>query len=98
MAAERERHTRRQIKEGRAVEQAGERQAHEADRLQQRSDELDSEIDQVRSDWKRKQADSDVPGAIPPENREKSSRAAGAEHPDSDGASDSAEDEENSSA
>jgi hypothetical protein len=76
MAPERERYTRKQIKEGRAVDQAGDRLAREADRLEQRSDELGSEIDQARSDWQRKQADGGVPGAIPPDNKENASRTA----------------------
>lgn len=98
MAPERERYTRRQIKEGRAVEQAGDRLAREADRLEQRSDELGSEIEQARSDWHRKVADDDVPGAIPPDNTEKTSPAAEAEDQDENGSSDSAEDDENPSA
>jgi hypothetical protein len=98
MAPERERHTRRQIKEGRAVEQAGDQLAREADRLEQRSDELGSEIDQARSDWQRKRADESVPGAIPPDSKENVSRAAEAEDQDDDGPSDSAEDDENPSA
>ncbi len=94
MAPERERHTRRQIKEGRAVEQAGDGLAREADHLEQRSDELGSEIDQARSDWQRKRADGSVPGAIPPDNKENASRAAEGEN----GSSDSAEGDENPSA
>jgi hypothetical protein len=70
MAPERERPTRRQIKEGRAAQQAADRLAREVDHMEQRSGELGAEIDQVRSDWQRKRADDKVPGAIPPESQE----------------------------
>lgn len=37
----------------------------EADKLEQRGDELQGEIDEVRQDWERKRADEGVPGAAP---------------------------------
>lgn len=70
MGPERERPTRRQIKEGRPAQQAADRLAREVDRMEQRSDELGAEIEHARSDWQRKQADDKVPGAIPPESEE----------------------------
>ena len=86
MAPERERPTRRQIKEGRAAQQAADRLAREVDRMEQRSDELGAEIEQARSDWQRRRADDKVPGAIPPESQE------GAR----EGASDAAKDQDES--
>ena len=68
MAPERERPTRRQIKEGVPAQRAADRLAREADRLEQRSEELGAEIDQTRSDWERKRADQNMPGANPPES------------------------------
>jgi uncharacterized protein YukE len=38
---------------------------HEADELEQRSDQLGEDIDDVRQEWKRKRGDSQVPGALP---------------------------------
>jgi hypothetical protein len=70
MAPERERPTRRQIKEGRAAQQAADRLGREVDRMKERSDELGAEIEQARSDWQRKRADNKLPGAIPPESQE----------------------------
>jgi hypothetical protein len=70
MAPDRERPTRRQIKEGVAAQEAADRLEREADRLEQRSDELGAEINQARSDWERKRADQKVPGANPPESEE----------------------------
>ena len=35
------------------------------DEMEARSEELGEEIDETRSDWKRKQQDSSVPGADP---------------------------------
>jgi hypothetical protein len=68
MASERERPTRRQIKEGRPAQQAADRLAREVGQMEQRSDEVGTEIEQARSDWQRKRADRDVPGATPPES------------------------------
>lgn len=39
----------------------------EADRLQQGVDELGEQVDELRDDWERKQQDSAVPGANPPD-------------------------------
>jgi hypothetical protein len=41
-----------------------ERPERELDEMQERSDELEDEIDDARKDWQRKQADSSVPGAV----------------------------------
>jgi hypothetical protein len=76
MAPEHERPTRRQIKEGRPAQQAADRLTREADRMKRRSDELGAEIDQARSDWRRKQADDDVPGAPPREGQKSANEAA----------------------
>jgi hypothetical protein len=40
-----------------------ERPERELDDMQERSDELEQEIDDAREDWERKKADSSVPGA-----------------------------------
>ncbi len=40
---------------------------HDSDRLERRADELGGEIDEVRTDWKRKRNDPSVPGAPPEE-------------------------------
>jgi hypothetical protein len=40
-----------------------ERPERELDDMQERSDELEQEIDEAREDWERKKADSSVPGA-----------------------------------
>jgi hypothetical protein len=99
MAPERERPTRRQIKEGRAAQQAADRLAREVDRMEQRSDELGAEIEQARSDWQRKQAENKVPGAIPPEGQEGAREGASdpAKDQDENAARDSAEEVENGS-
>ena len=93
MAPERERPTRRQIKEGRAAQQAADRLARDADRMEQRS----GEIEQARSDWQRKQADDKVSGAIPPESRERTREEPSypAEDPDENGSRDPAQQDEN---
>ena len=38
----------------------------EADKLEQHSEHIGGEIDQVRKDWESKQEDQSVPGAQPP--------------------------------
>ncbi len=43
--------------------QQADRLEHEAETLQQRSDQLGDEIAETREDWERKQADDSVPGA-----------------------------------
>ena len=45
---------------------AGERQA---DELEQRSEELQSEVKDARADWERKRSDDSVPGAPAPEGQ-----------------------------
>lgn len=46
----------------------------DADRLEQRSEELGEEIDSVRTDWERKRADPNIDGALP---RDESGRDPG---------------------
>ncbi len=58
------------IKQGRPVQRASERLHREADEMERESAELRQEIEQARTDWARKRADSDVPGATPPEGEE----------------------------
>jgi hypothetical protein len=45
-------------------EDAAARLEREADDMQRHSDEVKQQIDDARSDWARKQADSAVPGAV----------------------------------
>lgn len=45
-------------------ERHSDRLEDEADDLQQRSEQLDEEISEVREDWKHKRADASVPGAV----------------------------------
>jgi hypothetical protein len=98
MAHERERPTRRQIKEGRPAQQAADRLTREADRMEQRSDELGAEIEQARSDWRRKQADDDVPGAPPREGQKAANEAAyPTRYQDEDASRDAAQGGENRS-
>jgi hypothetical protein len=40
----------------------------DADRMQQRSEELGEKVAEVRQDWERKRGDQGVPGAPPPES------------------------------
>ena len=70
MTPQGDRPTRREIKEGRPVQRAADRLAREADEMQQRSEELGTEIEGARSGWQRKRADQGVPGANPPESEE----------------------------
>lgn len=48
----------------------------EADQLKRRSEETADQIDDVRQEWKAKQADHGVPGADPPDGDEDASREA----------------------
>jgi hypothetical protein len=99
MTPERERPTRRQVKEGRPAQQAADRLAREADRMEQRSGELGAEIEQARSDWQRKRADQKVPGANPPEGQEGAPEEAsfpGKEEGENGSSSDGANDENGS--
>ena len=43
---------------------------HEADRMGERSEKLEAEIDDTRQEWESKQRDGSVPGAPPPEGQE----------------------------
>ncbi len=51
--------------------------AREAEKLEDHSAELGDEIDRVRQDWRSKQNDPSVPGAVRP-----SEGTGGADHPD----------------
>jgi hypothetical protein len=46
-------------------EQLSDELEQESDKLEQRSNELGEEIGKVRSDWRQKQQDESVPGAVP---------------------------------
>jgi hypothetical protein len=48
----------------------------EAASLQERTAELEEEVNAVREDWERKRADSNVPGALP-KDRDQSEGGAG---------------------
>ena len=45
----------------------------EADQLEDRSEELGHEVDEVRKDWERKRSDQSVPGANPPDEDDQTS-------------------------
>jgi hypothetical protein len=61
----------------------------EADRLEDRSNELGEKVDDVRNDWERKRSDDGVPGANPPEgDSADESVASGTDETDSGGAAD----------
>jgi chromosome segregation ATPase len=45
-------------------DQKGDELERELDDMEQQAERLGEEIDQTRSDWERKQADSSVPGAV----------------------------------
>ncbi len=62
-----ERDTDESIKDGRPVERAAERMAHDANDMQERSEKLGEGIEQTRQDWERKRSDQKVPGANPPD-------------------------------
>ena len=65
-----ERDTHESIKEGRPVERAADRMAHDADDMQERSEKLEEGIEETRQDWERKRSDQKVPGANPPEQED----------------------------
>ena len=96
MTPERERPTRRQVKEGRPAQRAADRLAREADSMEQRSRELGTEIEQARSDWQRKRADQKVAGANPPKSEESAPEEAShpAEEDDQNDPSDGARDDD----
>jgi hypothetical protein len=62
-------------------EQRADELDREADRLAQENARLKEEISDVRDDWRRKQQDDGVPGAVAPEDE--SERASG-DPPDPD--------------
>jgi hypothetical protein len=47
---------------------------HQADELEQRSEQLGERVGEVRQDWERKRADEGVPGANPPPQEDQASR------------------------
>jgi hypothetical protein len=69
--------------------------AEETDRLEDRSDELGQQIDKTRSDWRAKQTDPGVPGAVEPagEDRDQGSAGEGRGSED-DGGSEDEDDED----
>jgi hypothetical protein len=67
--------------EGRAdenLDEAVEEMRSDAEEMQERSEALGDDIDDVRSDWRAKQQDDAVPGAQPPLDDDE------AEHPPSE--------------
>lgn len=59
----------------------------EVDRLQDRSNQLGEDVDDVRKDWERKRSDQGVPGANPPDDASQDdSVASGADETSSGGA------------
>jgi hypothetical protein len=54
-------------------EERGDRMEDEADKLEQHSDQLGERIDDVESDWERKEQDPSVPGALPDPDEEEES-------------------------
>jgi hypothetical protein len=48
------------------VREAAQGMESEAEEMQELSEKLGDHIDETRADWKRKRADSGVPGAVPP--------------------------------
>jgi hypothetical protein len=48
------------------VREAQEEMERQADELERRTEELGEHVDEAKADWKRKRADSAVPGANPP--------------------------------
>jgi hypothetical protein len=49
-------------------EEQAERMAEDADRMEQHSEQLGERIDDIQSDWERKEQDTAVPGARPEES------------------------------
>jgi hypothetical protein len=49
-------------------EELADRREHEADELQRRSQEVESQVKQARDDWARKRSDDAVPGAPAPDD------------------------------
>jgi hypothetical protein len=63
--------------EGRADakrDEAVEEMRSDAEEMQERSDALGDDIDEVRSDWRAKQQDDAVPGAQPPPDDDEAAR------------------------
>jgi uncharacterized Zn finger protein len=48
-------------------EQLGDELEKDAEKLARETERLEGEIERVRADWRRKQQDEGVPGAVPPE-------------------------------
>ena len=53
----------------------------EADRLEDRSNELGEDVDNVRKDWEQKRSDQGVPGANPPADGEDETFGQGSDVP-----------------
>jgi hypothetical protein len=53
----------------------------EADRLEDRSQKLGEQVDDVRKDWERKRSDQGVPGANPPAEGEDRTSGQGSDVP-----------------
>jgi len=53
-------------------EEQAERMERDADRMEEHSEQLGERIDEVESDWERKEKDASVPGARPDPGEEES--------------------------
>jgi hypothetical protein len=62
--------------EDRVREAAGEME-DDADDMESRTDEVGDRVERTRAEWKRKQQDSQVPGADPGEDRDAEEEVAG---------------------
>jgi hypothetical protein len=58
-------------------EEQGERMAEDADRMEEHSEQLGERIDDVQSDWERKEQDAAVPGARPDPDEENEEEEGG---------------------
>ncbi len=70
----------------REVRELAQQAEEEAEQLERRSQQLHEELGAVQEDWRRKRADSSVPGAPPPddESRPETDRSPGPEAPPED--------------
>jgi hypothetical protein len=59
------------------VQQAAEEMEAGLEKLEQREAELDADIEDTDAEWRRKQADSQVPGAEPDEAKDAAEEVAG---------------------
>ena len=62
--------------EGRAHEEADEMES-DVEEMEARAGELDEDVDDLKTDWHRKQEDSSIPGAVPAEEEDAGGEVAG---------------------